>query len=836
MKKLYLLIWIFLIAIAACKQETEKVNYKIPGSYKALEFFGWSRAYPANDIPNDGFAAAYEYAQKTIPKFNAMRGGDDRWKMMGPINTSGRTLTIEVNPQAERTIYAGSASGGLWRSRNLGLDSTWHRIETGFPVLGVSTIAFADQDSTVMFIGTGEVYNVDATGDDGAYRSTRGSYGIGILKSNDGGETWSKSLDWSYNQNHGVWMIKVDKNDPSLVYAATTEGVYKSTDQGGTWENVFENEIVTDIEIDPTNSDNVVASCGNFNTPNKGIFYTEDGGNTWSESVGVPDSFNGKILMARSDSNPNILYASVGNGFGFQDGYTWLLKSVDGGITWDIESENDYSQWQGWFAHDVAVSPEDPNEVITVGINIWKTTNGGSNLTQVSAGGVTLGGGSLNDPDGFANYSHSDHHFVKYHPTIKDLVLFGNDGGVFLSYDRGVTFRSANFGYQSTQFYNGFSVSRLNPDIALGGLQDNSTSILRGDSLWVREFGGDGSWTATSAFDENVLFASAQNLNIGRSDNGGNSFVGITDWEPDENPLFIAPYVVSQSEDGVMYAGGRYVYRSLNNGNSWETTNGGQQLNGDPVYALDVSLTDENVVYAGTAPQSNDPTVFVTFDGGDTWEDRSFNLPNRIINDINIHPTNPNIAIAVFSGFQTEHVFRTEDGGMSWQSIQANLPDLPTNAVIIDHNNPDHIYIGNDLGVFISTNNGESYDAYQTGLPTACIVMDLKISPIDNMLWVATHGNGTYRRPLLSTPVSAITEQPESLSAKIFPNPTEDIFNIELDDYIQEFEVIVYNGSGRKIIQEKNNTKISLSEFPSGTYIVSIRSEDKLMNQKIVKK
>jgi len=175
--------------LLSCNYESTKI--KIPGSYKALEFFNYQRAYPDAMIPDGAYSKAFEYHQK---RFLTQTRNRSNISAMGPLNTSGRTLTVAINPQADSTIYAGTASGGLWRSRSLGLGRSWEYVETGFPVLGVSTIEFAPQDSMVMYIGTGEVYNFFDTGTDGAYRSTRGSYGIGILKSEDGGLTWKKSL------------------------------------------------------------------------------------------------------------------------------------------------------------------------------------------------------------------------------------------------------------------------------------------------------------------------------------------------------------------------------------------------------------------------------------------------------------------------------------------------------------------------------------------------------------------------------------------------------------------------------------------------------------------
>ncbi|MBT8230269.1 MAG: hypothetical protein KJO50_08410, partial [Bacteroidia bacterium] len=558
MNKLYkYIVPVLLIGLCchmSCKNKETK--YKVPGSYKALELFNYLRSYPNDNIPSAAYSRGFEFHEKYVNKTSVLKNAGE-WEATGPKNTAGRTLTIEVNPQNDNTIYVGTASGGLWKSHKLGLEASWEYVETGYPVLGVSTIAFAPGDSTVMYIGTGEVYNYSETGTDAAFRRTRGSYGIGILKSSDGGKTFSKSLDWSYNQQHGIWMIKVASTNPDIVYAATTEGVFKSTNAGGSWIKILEVIMCTDLDIDPDDPDVLVVAAGNFGTDGKGIYHSRDGGLSWESSNGVPGDFNGKILIARAPSSKNIMYASVGNGFWFDDGYTWLLRSIDGGKRWSTVNTLDYSRWQGWFSHDIAIDPDDENTIVCVGIDIYKSTNGGGSLFKKSTGGVAFGTPPLIGPDGPPNYSHSDHHYVGFHPKIKDLVLFGNDGGVFLSFDRAESFRSANGNLQTTQFYNGFSVSHLNSEFAMGGLQDNSTVIYRGEDTWQRAIGGDGSWTGINQQNDNIVYGSWQNLNINRSPNGGLGFSPVNiPFGNGEDPLFISPYIVCESDSDILYAAG----------------------------------------------------------------------------------------------------------------------------------------------------------------------------------------------------------------------------------------------------------------------------------------
>jgi hypothetical protein len=361
----------------------------------------------------------------------------DPWTAIGPHNTGGRTLAIEFNPQNPNTVYAGSASGGLWVSYtgSAGVDA-WQRIETGFPVLGVSTIEFEPNDSNVIYIGTGEVYNYFAAGTGAAYRSTRGTYGIGILKSTDGGTTWAKSLDWSldwsYNEQRGIWAIKVNPLNHNTVWAATTEGTFRSYDAGANWKQVHLVVMANDLVINPVDTSIVITGNGNFASTGFGIYRTSDGGGSWTHiTSGLPNYYEGKIQLDIYKANPNIVYASIGNGFSQSNGASWLCKSVDAGVTWTLMTQQDYSKWQGWFSHDVAINQSNPDELLVIGIEIYKSTNGGLTITQQSTPGLTLGRPPIGGPEGGQTFVHSDAHDVKQHPTDTNTFYLGTDGGVF---------------------------------------------------------------------------------------------------------------------------------------------------------------------------------------------------------------------------------------------------------------------------------------------------------------------------------------------------------------------------------------------------------------------
>jgi len=836
MRKLNLLLYfltivVLLFTIFGCQQNNKSDSasneVRIPGAYKALNLWNYTRAYPNEDIPNEGYGLAFDHHEKQFLK--STRNQNNGIEAMGPLNTTGRTLTIAVNPQAPNTIYAGSASGGLWRSRNLGLGISWEYVETGFPILGVSTIEFAPQDSMVMYIGTGEVYNYADTGTDGASRRTRGSYGFGILKSEDGGITWEKSLDWTYQQQRGVWMIKVSPLNPNIVYAATTNGIYKSIDAGGTWDLVFEKLMGTDIDIDPRDDNRLIAGFGNLGSEGRGLFYSNDGGSIWTQ-VGAHDDFQGKILIARDILQPDIIYASVGNGFGFSDGDTQLLKSEDGGLSFSMINRFDYSRWQGWFAHDIAVDPFNSDNLMAVGIGVHKSTDGGVNLNDEVSTGVTGGTPPIEGPDGPSDYVHSDNHFVMYHPTIEDLILIGSDGGVFLSFDNGINYRSANGGMQTTQFYNGFSVSHSDENFALGGLQDNSTVVFRGDAQWQRAAGGDGSWTAINQIDNDYVYASAQNLAIFRSTNNGRNFnERIALNLSGDSPLFISPYVISDSDPDILYAGAMNVYKSENRGDSWSITNGGAAVDeGNPIFAMDVHTEFSDIVYVATAPIVGSANVLSSFDGGETWQSGNTGLPDRVPNDIVMSNDNPDMAFVTFSGFGTQHLFRTTDRGQSWLAIDTDLPDVPGNAIAIDEST-GIIYYGTDIAVYSAAyrddagelNDEPEWTLYNEGMPLAAITLDLKISPSNNKLWIITHGNGTYTGDLIlgSSSTESISKEAQFT---IGPNPaTEQIFITKTDSELIDWKLRTVAG---ELLLNGNSKQIDVSSLISGTYLLEVRT------------
>ncbi len=820
-----------------------KVESKKNDALEALNFWAMQRAYPNTTFPKEGYMKGFLKA-KNMNKFP----GEKVWKSIGPKNFGGRTIAVAVNPLNSRTIYAGSASGGLWRSYSAGEGAdAWEQVNIDFPVLGVGAIAIDKSDTNVIYIGTGEVYSYQNSTGGIVNRLTRGSYGIGILKTTNGGNSWTKSLDWSSNQERGVEVVKINPLNDNTIFTGTTEGVYRSYDAGETWVKIDSIKMVTDFLINPTDTTKLLAACGNFGSEGSGIYRSNNSGNTWEKiSANLPVGYQGKALFSESVLQPEIVYASIGGGLSG----TWLCKSEDFGANWEVVSTYDYAKYQGWYSHIVVVKPDNPNIILTAGIDVFKSNNGGVNLTQKTNWwrwymGRTIAG----EEEGPSNYSHADHHAYAIDPNNPDVVYFGTDGGIFKTTDFGETFHGRNGGYQTQQFYNGFSSSATDSLLSIGGLQDNASAIYDGSTNWIRIIGGDGSWTAINQNNNNTMYGSYYNLSILRSLDHGNNWNNISPSDAG-NTAFISPYMLAPSNQNIIYGAGTKVVRSSNGGTRWFVTNGGAPLTSNRAISMAVSFQDENVVYVGFAPENGEVNIFRTYDGGDNWLDVAAGLPNRYPMDIAVDPQNDSTLYVVFSGFGTSHIFKSVDAGDNWEDVGSGLPDVPTNAVIVDPDNSGSIYVGNDLGVFVSDDGGNSWSEFNVGMPAATIVMDLSINRSARKIRAVTHGNGVFETDLPelvgvegegTLPSNFCLEQnyPNPFSKGAGGNPTTTI-NYTIPNYVeknhdfslQQITLTVYDALGRKVatlVNERKtpgnySVKFNARKLSSGIYFYTLRA------------
>jgi len=773
-KALLFTLFISLISCQSNIQQKEKPQHP-SGAAHSLDYFTQLRTYPDGKLHRKKYEEAFQQKQIAILTKNSI---NSEFESLGPKNIGGRTLCMAFDPSDSLTVYVGAASGGLWKSTSAGLGvNAWEPIRTNFPILGVGAIAVAPDNPDLIYIGTGEVYNFIDASIGNINRLTRGTYGIGILKSEDAGATWSKSLDWELDDFTGVQDLVIDPTNPSTIFAATTQGLYRSQDAGNNWDLVNEVAMAINIEINPQNPNIIFVTHGGINAPDVGIYRSTDGGDTFLKLTnGLPTTWDGKALISISHTSPNQIYASIANSFNS----IGLFKSLDDGDTWEVINSQNIATYQGWYSHDIEVDPNNSDNMIYCGVELYRSGNAGVSFIQEGYwdqwefGQVPVGG-----PEGPPSYVHADIHQVKYHPAVPNLVFAMTDGGIFASSNGGLDWEGRNGGYQTQQFYANFSNSSTDSLFAIGGMQDNATAIYTGSDAWTRVIGGDGMCTAIDQTNDQLVYASYQRLSMLKSTNRGASFF-FNAPNQSQNPIFNAPFVLAPSNQSTMYAGSQKIHISTDGGNSWTTPNNNVSGN-NGLLTIAVSPTNEDLLFASTTDAflTNPPTVVKSVDGGNNWTTIT-GLPDRNAADIAFDPIDDQIVYIVFSGFNTNHVYKSTNGGLSWLAIDNDLPDVPTNTIVIDPMDPNIIYVGNDLGVYSSTDGGDTWEVFSNGLPDAVLVMHLSISPSNRKLRVATHGYGIYQGDLIEPAFVSINSLENSglENVSVFPNPVVDQSNI----------------------------------------------------------
>ena len=728
-------------------------------AFTALELWTASRAYPGTDIPGDRYFRAYADSKSMRAESDVFTSVPAPWMSIGPTNFAGRTIAIAINPLNPNAIYAGTAAGGLWRSRTGGLGADWRRVVTGFPVLGVNSIAIDPADTSTMYIGTGELYRYDGSTGGIVIRTTRGSYGIGILKTTNSGATWAKSLDWTYNQQRGVQAIRINPLNPGTVFAATSEGVYRTTDAGSSWTLVLTVLMAEDIAVNPADTTKVLATCGNFGTAGRGVYRSTDGGATFTLVPGVAVS-TGKAMLEIYAANPWSVYLSIADST-IGSGSLW--KSTNFGSTWTLLSSEALYGQQGWYSQFVAVHPTDSTKVVRGGQGLFKSTNGGVSSFSVSQGWA-------------------DYHYYAHHPTNPNILYIVDDGGVWRSTNFGDTYQDVNAGLITSQFYNGFSCSAQDSNRALGQVQDHFGWMYTGSPVWPTSAVDEIGWTAINQSNDNIMYAGSRGGGLGgggsaiyKSINRGGSFSSSSNGITGTVAAWNAPFVLSVSNPNCLYFGRSVISRSTNAGTNWTATNGGAALDGNPPLSMAVAPTSQDTVFVGTVPGTGRIHLFRTTNGGSNWSNVTGDLPDRYPLDIVVDPHDSKIVYVAFGGFDTTRLAKSTDAGTTWTHINNPLPNVPTTAVAIDPFNTNHVYVGNDLGVYVSTDGGSTWTSFNDGLSEAVIVGDLTIAPSNKSIRLATHSNGVFTRKLLSSTPTNVEEHQGTPTQFVlyqnYPNP-----------------------------------------------------------------
>lgn len=647
------------------------------------------------------------------------------WTPQGPFEPQigsyvgglGRINCIAIDPTDPNHIYAGAASGGLWETFTGGY--SWVPLTDHLPVLGVSDVEIDPTNPDIMYMATG-----DRDGGD--------TPSIGMLKSTDAGQSWNNTgLFFDVLQFARVSHIELMPGDPQTILAATSYGIYRSTDGGNSFSVPLSLSNMDEMEVKPDDP-NVWLSCRGGD----GVYRSNDGGLTWNRmNNGLPDGGFGRIIVAWAPSDPNVAYALYTS---TNSSFYGLYKSFDAGLTWYLQSNTpNIMGWepdgsggggQAWYDIALAVHPDDANTIYVGGVNLWKSVDGGSSWDCTGLWYYT---------DDYP-YIHADQHRFRWHG---DQFYVGNDGGVYVSDDSGDSWEEISHGLVAQQIYRlGVSQWHPDPDVWLIGNQDNGTKLNTPDGT-ISVIGGDGMECAINPLNPNYMYGTVYYGALYRSTDGGSSWDDATDGI-DSDGAWVTPFVIDPVNPNRMWLGTNKIYRTTNAGDFWTpsspSTGGGY---GDRMSAMAIAPSDNDVVYA-VNPNGD---LLVTVNGGGLWTERD--TPADPPTYIAVHPQDPNIIYVTFGTYYlTEKLAVSYDAGETWDFLGADLPNSPLNCVLVHPENPDHVYVGSDIGVFFSDDGGDSWTDWSAGLPNV-IVNEMELHASTNTIVAATYGRGVWTSP-----------------------------------------------------------------------------------------
>lgn len=804
-----------------------------PDFVPAEDWFAKQRAFPFDEIPQEEYLKSVKYVKENmlVKSFENANNTDNSsvWTLAGPTNIEGRITTIAVHPSNPQIVYTGTANGGLWKSTNF--CQSWTSVFDDQNTSSIGTVAIDPANPEIIYCGTGES------------NSLRSYYpGTGIYKSINGGLNWTFiGLDSSYT----IGNISINPNNTQEIYAAaggwtrrenTQRGIYKSTDGGISWSKklyLSDSVAAIDVVIDPNNTTKVFAAMWErqrredyvkYGGRYSGIYVSTNSGDNWSQVSGgfpVNDPTMGRIALDISNSNSQIIYALTANTTGASRG---LYKSTNGGINWTlVNSSVAQSSSYAWFNRICRVAPDNSDKVFCGGLDMELSGNGGTTFNYVSS-------------------SHVDQHAVAFSKSNPGYIVIGNDGGIDYSTDGGSSW-SYSQTLPITQFYAG-DIDYSNPDVILGGAQDNGTNRTAGSvGGWNEIYGGDGFYCLVDYSNPLRVYASSQTGGLGRSTDGGNSFQSGTNGLDATYTNWMTPYVLDKNNPLILYCGTYKIHKSTNGMQSWTAISpdlaNAHRQNLGTITTVDVSKSNPNVVYCGT----DDANVWVTTNGGTNWSKINSGLPYRWVTRVAVHPDSANVCYVTLSGYKVDstgsHIFRTTNYGTNWTSIKGNLPDAPVNDVIIDPANTNSLFIGTDINVMYTNNLGANWYVLGTGIPSNVPCQDLTFHNPSRMLVVWTHGRSAFKTVV---PITGIQNNVSNvpLSFKLeqnYPNPfnpsTTIMYSIPNTKYLI---LKVYDALGKEVavlVNEKKSpgsyqVEFDGNDFSSGIYFYSLQVDGKV--------
>ncbi|MBC8266246.1 MAG: T9SS type A sorting domain-containing protein [Flavobacteriales bacterium] len=846
-----------LALLSSCTQSSKK--QAIFASDNPAERVVWERIRLADpttgEIPRNIRQKEMIFA-KTLPKSNSFNKAS--WVHRGPYNVGGRTRALAMDVLDENILFAGGASGGMFRSvdggQSWGMTTDPNQLHNVTCVVQDTRLGHED----TWYFGSGELTGSSASGG-GAYYQ-----GNGIYKSVDGGLSWDSlsvtatNTPQSFDSNFDfIWNIECDKSNDSLdvVYAATYGSVYRSEDGGNSWAlqlgggNAYHNN----VEI--TTNGVVYATLSSDGT-DKGIWKSVDGQNWTNITDSLFPPVYGRIAIGVNPSNEDEVYflAAETDNYGqhtnvFFGGETWtsLWKYEANTGNWTDLSANipanqattfDNFNAQGGYDLLVKVHPTNSNTVYIGGTNLWRSTDGFTSPNN----SMIIGGYFIGSVEGDGNWGvypnhHPDQHDLLFLPSNDSVMLSATDGGVFKSYNTfkdTVVWTSLNNGYYTTQLY-GVTVSRnANSTVMHGGFQDNGNFInfsANPTSHWNMPFNGDGAFGGIADNEEDFYLTIQRGVMYKMKLDTNAERLAFNRMDPISADstyyMFINPMVMDENSDIIYWAEGNRFWRNndvanIPYNNSHQKSDLGWHKYSDTlpntsmkISVIETSTNPANVVYLGT--QNKYIYRIDNANVGDPPLNMITNIPtgtNSYCYDIAINPDNADEILVVYSNYAVYSLFHSMDGGASWTKVAGNLEQNPSGsgngpscrtAEIIPLGNDTLYLVGTSVGLFGTDDlDGANTVWKQIGAQTigAVVVEFLNFRQNDGLLVVGTHGNGIYQTNISSVgDVLGIEESTaNNLLLNIYPNPTSDKVNLEFTaDKTTNANWTVYNELGKKV-------------------------------------
>ncbi|MCP4520407.1 MAG: T9SS type A sorting domain-containing protein [Cytophagales bacterium] len=645
------------------------------------------------------FQRAYKRKNRT-----ARVSSESNWSELGPTywnQTSGwnpgvgRITSIAVDENNYNHIIVGAHTGGVWRTTDKG--QNWAPLSDNFSTMSVNSLAIDPQNSNTYYWGAGS-----------------GT----IFKSTDAGQTWTTVGNAGFG---GVIRILVHPTNSDVLFAAGS-GFYKSTNGGASWTKVGSASSGYDLQFKP-NDPNTVYASGN------GFYRSTDGGNTFTQVT----TGGGVQMIGVSDDDPNRVYVVEADGGKFgsfyrsnNSGASFTKENHTGKNYFGYSTSADDNSGQAPRDMAITVNPNDADEVHIAGINTWRSLNGGTSFTATSD---WVPSRTVNKNIG---YCHADVDIMVFYGNT---LYVGTDGGFFIAENTKNLnkdyYTDLTVGMGIRQFYK-IGVSQSENVVVSGGSQDNGTSVMKGtDQTWYDWLGADGMESFVDWNNVNNLYGTSQNGSLYRSTNGGQSYNGLS--KPESSGAWVTPFEQDPQVSTTIYSGYKKVYKSTNSGSSWTAIS---QDFGQVLSQMKIARSDNKVIYA-----SRGNALYKTTTGGASGNWESLTGYAGFINYISIHPNDPNkVAVATTGG---QKVYVSNDGGQTWNGFLKNLPNLTAYCVVWDDNATNGLYVGMSYGIYYIDDVLSEWEPFMTGIPNAK-VNELEINFVNDKIYAGTYGRGLW--------------------------------------------------------------------------------------------